>query len=79
MQELLCHRPKGEVVAGWTAWTEGRGKKEPDPYLAQVYRFGLLEDFEHLYWYSALMDRLQGKTPMRSSRVAPTSSPAGPR
>jgi len=34
---------------------------EPDPYLAQVYRFGLLEDFDHLYRYSALMDRLTGK------------------
>ena len=26
----------------------------PDPYLAQVYRFGLLEDFDHLYRFSAL-------------------------
>ncbi|WP_224363598.1 hypothetical protein [Hyalangium versicolor] len=37
--------------------------KEPDPYLAQVYRFGLLEDFDHLYRYSALYDRLEGKDP----------------
>jgi len=36
-------------------------QKEPDPYLAQVYRFGLLEDFDHLYRYSALLDRLEGK------------------
>jgi rubrerythrin len=35
--------------------------REPDPYLAQVYRFGLLEDFDHLYRFSALMDRLEGK------------------
>jgi rubrerythrin len=34
---------------------------EPDPYLAQVYRFGLLEDFDHLYRYSALYDRIDGK------------------
>jgi len=34
---------------------------EPDPYLAQVYRFGLLEDFDHLYRYGALYDRLEGK------------------
>ena len=34
---------------------------EPDPYLASIYRFGLLEDFDHLYRYSALMDRLEGK------------------
>ena len=34
---------------------------EPDPYLAQVYRFGMLEDFDHLYRYAALLDRLEGK------------------
>lgn len=34
---------------------------EPDEYLAQVYRFGLLEDFDHMYRYSALMDRVEGK------------------
>lgn len=36
---------------------------EPDPYLAQTYRFGLLEDLDHLYRYSALMDRVYGKDP----------------
>src|SRR5207244_7069543 len=35
-------------------------QKEPDPYLAQVHRFGLLEDFDHLYRYAALYDRLEG-------------------
>lgn len=34
---------------------------EPDPYLAQVYRFGLLEDFDHMYRFAALLDRLEGK------------------
>lgn len=33
---------------------------EQDQYLAQVYRFGLLEDFDHLYRYAALYDRLEG-------------------
>jgi rubrerythrin len=33
---------------------------EPDPYLAQVHRFGMLEDFDHLYRFSALADRLYG-------------------
>jgi hypothetical protein len=33
---------------------------EPDPYLAQVYRFGLLEDFDHMYRFAALMDRVTG-------------------
>src|SRR5215217_6726336 len=34
---------------------------EPDAYLAQGYRYALLEDFDHLYRYSALLDRLEGK------------------
>lgn len=35
--------------------------QEPDPYMAQIYRFGMLEDFDHLYRFSALMDRVDGK------------------
>ncbi len=41
--------------------TAAVAQREPDAYLAQVYRFGLLEDFDHLYRYSALLDRLEGK------------------
>ncbi|MFP5394001.1 MAG: hypothetical protein ACLGI6_21075 [Gammaproteobacteria bacterium] len=41
--------------------TAAIAQREPDPYLAQNYRFGLLEDFDHLYRYSALLDRLEGK------------------
>ncbi|RIL06125.1 MAG: hypothetical protein DCC71_07880 [Proteobacteria bacterium] len=41
--------------------TASVAQSEPDPYLAQVYRFGLLEDFDHMYRYSALMDRVEGK------------------
>src|SRR5690606_33397093 len=41
--------------------TAALAQQEPDEYLAQVYRFGLLEDFDHLYRYSALLDRLEGK------------------
>lgn len=36
---------------------------EPDPYIAQVHRFGLLEDFDHLYRFAALADRLFGMDP----------------
>jgi len=36
-------------------------QQEPDEYMSQVYRFGLLEDFDHLYRYAALLDRLEGK------------------
>jgi hypothetical protein len=41
--------------------TAALAQQEPDPYLAQAYRFGLLEDFDHLYRYSALLDRVAGK------------------
>jgi rubrerythrin len=41
--------------------TAALAQNEPDPYLAQVYRFGLLEDFDHMYRYTALLDRLEGK------------------
>ena len=41
--------------------TAAMALREPDPYVAQTLRFGLLEDFDHLYRYSALLDRLEGK------------------
>lgn len=41
--------------------TAAVAQAEPDPYQAQTYRFGLLEDFDHLYRYSAMLDRLEGK------------------
>jgi len=43
--------------------TAAVAQREPDDYYAQVYRFGMLEDFDHLYRYSALLDRLEGKDP----------------
>ncbi len=41
--------------------TAAVAQNEPDPYQAQTYRYGMLEDFDHLYRYSALLDRLEGK------------------
>lgn len=41
--------------------TAAVAQNEPDPYQAQTYRFGLLEDFDHLYRYAAMLDRLEGK------------------
>src|SRR3569833_791424 len=41
--------------------TAAHTKQEPEPKKTQLYRFGLLEDFDHLYRYSALLDRLEGK------------------
>lgn len=43
--------------------TAAVAQTEPDPYQAQTYRFGLLEDFDHLYRYAAMLDRLEGKDP----------------
>ena len=40
--------------------TAALARREPDAYIAQNLRFGLLEDFDHLYRYSALLDRLTG-------------------
>lgn len=41
--------------------TASVAQREPDAYLKQVFHFGLLEDFDHLYRYAALLDRLEGK------------------
>lgn len=41
--------------------TAAIAQREPDPYIAQTLRFGLLEDFDHLYRYAAMLDRLEGK------------------
>jgi len=41
--------------------TASVAQQEPDPYLAAVYRFGMLEDFDHMYRFAALMDRVEGK------------------
>lgn len=40
--------------------TASVAQHEPDDYLGQVYRFGLLEDFDHMHRFSALMDRVYG-------------------
>lgn len=38
-------------------------QREPDPYLAKIYSFETLKDVDHLYRFSALLDRLEGKDP----------------
>ncbi|NWG47404.1 MAG: hypothetical protein HXY25_12790 [Alphaproteobacteria bacterium] len=50
-----------QVAVDLTAWI---ARHEPDPYLRQVYEFGLLEDFDHLYRYANLLD-LMGSDPAR--------------
>jgi hypothetical protein len=41
--------------------TAAVAQAEPDKYLKEVYDFGLLEDFDHLYRFAALYDRLCGR------------------
>ena len=55
--------------------TASVAEREPDPYLAQVFRFGLLEDFDHMYRYAALMDRVEGKDANTLCRATRTFSP----
>src|SRR4030095_2714359 len=38
-------------------------RTEPDAYIKQAFEFGLLEDFDHLYRYSQLLDLIHGKDP----------------
>lgn len=38
-------------------------RHEPDPYMRESLHFGLLEDFDHLYRYSELLDYLEGTDP----------------
>ncbi len=42
-----------QVAVDLTSWI---ARHEPDPYLRQVYEFGVLEDYDHLYRYANLMD-----------------------
>ncbi len=41
--------------------TASLAMREPDPYVKRMLNFALLEDFDHLYRYAALMDRLEGR------------------
>src|SRR5207237_8410380 len=47
-----------QVAVDLTSWV---AQNEPDAYLRQVYEFGLLEDFDHLYRYANLLQLLEGK------------------
>jgi rubrerythrin len=38
-------------------------RHEPDQYVKDVFDFGLLEDFDHLYRYSQFLDLVEGKDP----------------
>lgn len=47
-----------QVAVDLTGWV---CRMEPNAYLRQVYEFGILEDFDHLYRYANLYEMLEGK------------------
>jgi rubrerythrin len=49
-----------QVAVDLTAYL---ARTEPDPYVKQAFDFGLLEDFDHLYRYSQMLDLVHGKDP----------------
>jgi rubrerythrin len=49
-----------QVATDLTAYL---AQNEPDDYVRQVFDFGLLEDFDHLYRYCQMYDLLEGKDP----------------
>jgi rubrerythrin len=49
-----------QVAVDLTAYL---ARTEPDEYLKEVLHFGLLEDFDHLYRYSQVLDVVEGKDP----------------
>jgi hypothetical protein len=64
-----------QVAVDLTAYV---ARTEPDPYLKQVYDFGLLEDFDHLYRYANLLDLLEGKKAERITRGLTEIMPGRP-
>jgi hypothetical protein len=64
-----------QVAVDLTAYV---ARTEPDPYLKQVYDFGLLEDFDHLYRYANLLELLEGKKAERITRGLTEIMPGRP-
>jgi rubrerythrin len=46
-----------QVAVDLTAWL---ARNEADPYVKQIFDFGLLEDFDHLYRYANFMEMTEG-------------------
>ena len=38
-------------------------RTEPDPYVKEVFDFGLLEDFDHMFRFAQMLDLIEGKDP----------------
>lgn len=64
-----------QVAVDLTAWV---AQNEPDAYARQVYEFGLLEDFDHLYRYANLLDLMEGGKAARIVGQATEITPGRP-
>ena len=64
-----------QVAVDLTAYL---ARNEPDPYLREALNFGLLEDFDHLYRYSELLDYLEGVDPTTITQNKTEIFPARP-
>lgn len=49
--------------------TANLAKNEHDPYVEQTLDFALLEDFDHLFRFSCLLELRRARTPSRSPRA----------
>ena len=64
-----------QVAVDLTSWV---AQNEPDPYLKQVYDFGLLEDFDHLYRYANLYELFDDKKAEKIVGELPEITPGRP-
>src|SRR5918912_3818414 len=64
-----------QVAVDLTAYL---ARHEPDPYVREALNFGLLEDFDHLYRYSELLDYLEGTDPNSILQGKPDVLPGRP-
>ncbi len=60
------------------AITAAAAKDEPDPYIRQVLDYGLLEDYDHLFRFSILLDRLEHKDAGKITRGLVEIKPGRP-
>ncbi|MBI3805169.1 MAG: hypothetical protein HY282_15575 [Nitrospirae bacterium] len=53
-------------------------RTEPDPYVKEVFDFGLLEDFDHMFRFSQMLDLIEGKDPEEITQGRTTIFPGRP-
>lgn len=53
-------------------------RTEPDPYVKEVFDFGLLEDFDHMYRFAQMLDLIEGKDPEEITQGRTTLFPGRP-